>query len=258
MLIKIMIIDSHAHLDDVKYGGIGAIMDNFKAAGGITLVDVGFDAESSIFAKKHADEFGVWFAAGFHPQEADKNNDIGLIEPLLTDKRCVAVGEIGLDYHYEPFDKARQKALFEAQIVLADKYGLPIIIHSRDASADMLDILKCNKAHLTNGFLMHCYSESKEQAKNYLDLGAYFGFGGAITFKNAKKDEVIRSLPVGRILPETDCPYMSPVPKRGEKNEPAYVTFVYDKLAEILCVDRGELETVLKDNFLNFFKKASL
>ena len=253
-----MLIDSHSHLDESKYGSIDALIDNFKAAGGGMLLDIGFDYPSSVAAKVNAEKYGVYFAAGIHPQEADKDNDIGLIEPLLNDERCVAVGEIGLDYHYEPFSKKRQRGLFESQIYLADKYKLPIIVHSRDASADMLDIIKSNKNRLTNGFLMHCYSESKEQAKNYLDLGGYFGFGGAITFKNAKKDEIIKSVPIDRLLAETDCPYMSPVPKRGEKNEPAFVAYVYDKLSEILETGRNELEAALRDNFTRFFKKVRL
>ena len=140
-----MLIDSHSHLDESKYGSINALIDNFRAAGGKTLVDIGFDYPSSVEAQKHAEDYGVYFAAGIHPQEADKDNDIGLIEPLLIDERCVAVGEIGLDYHYEPYSKQRQRELFESQIYLADKYHLPIIVHSRDASADMLDIIKSNK-----------------------------------------------------------------------------------------------------------------
>ena len=253
-----MLIDSHSHLDGEKYGSIDVLIDNFKAAGGGMLIDVGFDHPSSVAAKKNAESYGVYFAAGVHPQEADKDNDIGLIAPLLNGERCVAVGEIGLDHHYEPFSKNRQRELFESQIYLADKYKLPIIVHSRDASADMLDIIKSNKNRLTNGFLMHCYSESKEQAKNYLDLGGYFGFGGAITFKNAKKDDIIKFIPVDRLLAETDCPYMSPVPKRGEKNEPAFVTYVYDKLSDILAIERDDLENVLKDNFTRFFKKVRI
>ncbi|MBP5177235.1 MAG: TatD family hydrolase [Clostridia bacterium] len=253
-----MTIDSHAHLDDKAYGDVGAIMDNFISSGGKTLIDVGCDEKSCFAAKRTAERFGVYFSAGIHPQEADKDIDIGLIAPLLTDKRCVAVGEIGLDYHYKPFDRKRQIDLFERQIFLACENELPIIIHSREASEDMLATLKNNKAYLKNGFLMHCYSESKEQAKRYLDLGAYFAFGGAITFKNAKKDDVIKSIPVDRLLFETDCPYMTPEPLRGRVNEPAFVGYVYAKAAAILDIDREVLERVIEENFVRFFKKVAL
>lgn len=254
-----MLIDSHSHLDGEKYGSVKKLLDNFRDEGGGVLIDIGYDADSSRLAKEHSKSFdGVYFAVGYHPQEADKTNDIGLIEGLLTDDKCVAIGEIGLDYHYLPFDKQRQIELFTEQIRLADKCGLPIIIHSRDASADMLSTLKANRAYLNNGFLMHCFSESAEQAKNYLDLGAYFAFGGVITFKNAKKDGVIRSIPTDRLLAETDCPYMTPVPKRGEKNEPSYVKYVYDKMADILGVTRERLEDTIEDNFKRFFKKVEL
>lgn len=252
-----MLIDSHAHLDDKKYGSVEKLLENFSAAGGGLLIDIGFDYDSSLSAKERADKYpNVYFAAGYHPQEADKNNDNALIAALTASDRCVAIGEIGLDYHYEPFDKNRQKELFVSQIALADECGLPIVIHSRDASAEMLSILKENSSNLKHGFLMHCYSESKEQARNYLDLGAYFAFGGAITFKNAKKDDTIRYIPFDRLLAETDCPYMAPVPYRGNLNEPQYVSFVYDKFADILGVGRAVVEEQFEKNFFTFFKKA--
>lgn len=252
-----MLIDSHAHLDNDKYGDHVTLVENFRAEGGKYLVDVGYDYESSLSALSRAERFeGVFFTAGYHPQEADKNNDIGLIAPLLNNEKCIAVGEIGLDYHYLPFDRRRQTDLFESQIMLAYENGLPIVIHSREASKDMLDVLKCNKNYLGNGLLMHCYSESREQAKNYCDLGAYFAFGGATTFKNAKKEDIIRSIPIDRLLAETDSPYMTPVPYRGQKNEPSFVKYVYAKLANILNIDEKSLEEQLYLNFFTLFQKA--
>jgi len=253
-----MIIDSHSHLDEKKYGSVDKLIENFKEVGGRTLIDVGTDLQSSITARDHAEQYNIWFSAGFHPHEAKRDNDVSKIAPLLTHSRCVAVGEIGLDYHFEPYDKDRQRQLFEEQIYIAEKFRLPLIIHSRDASADMLDVLRANKSHLSEGFLMHCYSESKEQAKNYADLGGYFAFGGAITFENAKKEDIIRSIPLDRLLAETDCPYLTPTPCRGEKNEPAFITHVYDKLAETLDICRQKLEDIILENFLRFFKKISL
>ena len=122
----------------------------------------------------------------------------------------------------------------------------------------MLEILRANRSHLGNGFLMHCYSESREQAFNYLDLGAYFAFGGAITFNNAKKDDIVRAVPIDRLFAETDCPYMTPVPFRGQKNEPSLITYVYDKMATILGVEREYLERAIEANFKRFFKKVTL
>ena len=252
-----MLIDSHAHLDDNKYGSYLELLDRFKKAGGKYLIDVGFDLTGSVAARERAaSNEGVFFAAGIHPQEADKEIDLEPITGLLADLRCVAVGEIGLDYHYEPYSSKRQIELFVRQIEIACAAQLPIIIHSRDASRDMLETLKGNKSLLGNGFLMHCYSESLQQAKNYLDLGGYFAFGGAITFKNAKKDDIIRYIPKDRLLAETDCPYMTPVPHRGKANEPSFITYVYDKIAEIRGESRETTESIIEENFFTFFKRA--
>ncbi len=245
-------------MTDSRYENVKEIIDACHASDVKTLVDVGWNTQSTIKAAKNAEEFAcVYFSAGIHPSESLKTSDkdIKAVESFLTNPKCVAVGEIGLDYHYDDTDKKSQQKLFVAQLYLADKYKLPVIIHSRDASSDMLDILSENKNLLKNGFLMHCYSESKEQAKNYLDLGGYFAFGGVITFKNAKKDEIVKSIPKDRILAETDAPYMSPEPFRGRVNYPENVVLVYKKLAAIY----GEVEESLNDlifkNFKRFFKK---
>ncbi|HBK02538.1 MAG TPA: hydrolase TatD [Clostridiales bacterium] len=251
-----MIIDTHTHLSDPRYLNVAETLSAFKAFGGEFIIDVGFDKDSSLKAAELARSFNdVYFAAGYHPSEEAKNNDYEVIDGLLSDEKCVAVGEIGLDYHYAGYDKARQRELFERQILLAHKNGLPFIVHSRDASADMLETLSDNKKYLGKGFLMHCYSESKEQAMRYLDLGAYFAFGGAITFKNAKKDEVIKALPIDRIMAETDCPYMAPEPFRGTLNEPKNVIYVYRKLSEILDFDIEELSDIIRDNVKRLFTK---
>lgn len=252
-----MIIDTHTHLSDPRYSNVSETLSAFKAFGGEFIIDVGFDKDSSLKAAELAKDFSdVYFAAGFHPSEEAKNNDYEAIEGLLDGEKCVAVGEIGLDYHYRGFDKTRQRELFERQILLAYKKDLPFIVHSRDASADMLETLSDNKNYLGKGFLMHCYSESKEQAMRYLDLGAYFAFGGAITFKNAKKDDVVKALPVDRIMAETDCPYMTPEPFRGEINEPKNVIYVYRKLSEILDFDIEELSDIIRGNVKRLFYKV--
>ena len=141
---------------------------------------------------------------------------------------------------------------------IANAHHLPIVVHSRDCSADMLDFLRGNKNLLTDGFLMHCYSESREQAKNYIDLGAFFSFGGVITFKNAKKEDIISYIPKDRILAETDSPYLTPEPFRGQLNSPAKVRFVYKKLAEILGETYERVEEITRQNIRSLFKKVGL
>ena len=252
-----MIIDTHAHLASSQYNSKNELIDGFLSVGGKILVDIAYSLESSVEVVKNAKEFNiVYCAVGVHPDDAEKTFDNGLIEGLSGEKKCIAIGEIGLDYHYESYNKNKQIELFERQIELANKVRLPIIIHSRDASCDMLETLKANKKYLNNGFLMHCYSESLEQAKNYLDLGGYFAFGGALTFKNSKRSEVVKSLPIDRLLFETDCPYMAPVPHRGEQNKPEFVKLVYEFSSNLLGLPQEDLERQIEENFYRFFKKV--
>lgn len=254
-------IDSHCHLTDKRYESAKKVVEDSLNDDVKLLVDVGWSVDSTFLAKNNADKFqNVYFSAGIHPSECltVTNEDFENITGFLSDEKCIAVGEIGLDYHYDGTDKEKQKRLFEDQIYLADKYKLPFIVHSRDASKDMLDVLLSNKNRLQNGFLMHCYSESKEQAFNYLDLGAYFAFGGVITFKNAKKDDIVKSIPLDRIMVETDSPYMAPEPLRGTLNVPKNVVYCYKKLAEICDVDIEVLKIKVAANFQCFFKKVSL
>lgn len=253
-------IDSHCHLTSKNYD-TEAVVETAEDDGVKILVDVGWNYQSTADAVKNAEKFeGVWCACGIHPSESliYTDDEILKIEDLLKNEKCIAVGEIGLDYHYDGTDKPSERELFEKQIYLADKHNLPFIVHSRDASSDMLEILKANKNKLKNGFLMHCYSESAEQAKNYLDLGAYFAFGGVITFKNSKKDDIIRSIPIDRLLFETDAPYMAPEPLRGSVNQPKNVVLVYKKAAQILNLDEEVLKQTVFDNFVAFFKKVRL
>lgn len=253
-----MIIDTHAHLSSSQYNDKNGLIDGFSAVGGGLLVDIAYSHDSSYEVVKNSKEFEiVYCAVGVHPDEAEKPFDGKLIKELSNSPKCIAIGEIGLDYHYEGFDKNKQIELFERQIILAHEVGLPIIIHSRDASADMLKVLTANKNYLTEGFLMHCYSESLEQAKNYLDLGGYFAFGGALTFKNSKRYEILKNLPIDRLLFETDCPYMAPVPYRGQQNKPEFVKLVYEFSANILGLEEEVLEKQIEQNFYRFFKKVT-
>ena len=177
---------------------------------------------------------------------------------LATHKKCVAIGEIGLDYHYNGYDKDKQASVFLSQLKLASELSLPVIIHTRDACKDTVDILENNANLLKHGFLMHCFSESKETAIRLQKLGGYFAFGGAITFKNAKKQEIIKSISVDRLFAETDCPYLTPVPFRGSVNEPKNVVYVYNFMAETLQTSVENLKAQFKNNLTTLFKKIEL
>ena len=255
-----MFIDTHVHLtDEVLFSRIDEIRANYLNAGVKKVITVGYNLASSVKAKELSEKYNeIYFAVGVHPSDAVFYNDKTekLLRSLCAHPKCLAVGEIGLDYHYEGYDKLTQINAFISQLKLANEVGLPVIIHSRDACKDTVDILKENSNLLGNGFLMHCFSESKETAMQLLPLGGYFAFGGAITYKNAKKQEVISAIPKNRLFAETDCPYLTPVPKRGEKNQPANVTYVYDFIANTLGVSVDEIKTQFANNFNALFKKA--
>ena len=254
-----MKIDAHCHLTDSRYQSVKDVVDLAKESNVTVLVDSGWNLTNSRIAKENAQNFsGVYFTAGIHPSEANTytQSDIDGIRALLTHPKCLAVGEIGLDYHYDGVIKENQFKLFKAQLELAKEFDLPVVIHSRDASNDVLSILREHKDCLKKGFLMHCYSESLEQAKNYIELGAYFSFGGVITFKNAKKDQILKAIPLDRILLETDSPYLTPEPFRGRTNQPKYVEHVYNRATSVLQVDENAFEKQIKANFYTLFKKA--
>lgn len=249
-------IDSHAHLTDARLqSNILQVRNDYLKSGVKKVVDVGCSISSSQKAKENAESFSeVYFTAGCHPDDAGNVTENALfeIERLCSYSKCLAVGEIGLDYHYLNFDKEVQKRAFISQLELAVKLNKPVVIHTRDACMDTLDILSAYAPKL-KGFLMHCYSESKETASILLKLGAYFSFGGVVTFKNAKKEEIIKSIPIERILLETDCPYMAPTPYRGQINKPEYVGLVYQKVADIYGLEISKLKSVIESNFSKLF-----
>ena len=200
----------------------------------------------------------LYFAAGFHPSNLQdyQKGDEERLASLLQSPKGVAVGEIGLDYHYEDTDEAAQKRAFCAQLELAEALSLPVIIHSRDAAADTLRILKDNRAKLRAGGVMHCFSGSPETAKEYLKLGLYISFAGPVTFKNARRlDEVAKIVPPERILAETDSPYLAPEPFRGTLNTPKNVVQVYEKLAQLRGEELFALAARIHENAKTLFYK---
>lgn len=255
-----MLIDSHAHIIDERLDTAQIIADMDRDNLGAIVV-AGCDIISSKQAAELSeDNDGIYFTAGCHPEDCAeyKDGDYKSYLDLTKHGKCVAVGEVGLDYHYEDgADKDVQKYVFERMLNLANDSRLPAVLHIRDAYKDSLDILKANSSLLSNGFVMHCYGGSKELVKDYCDLGAYFSLGGVVTFRNAKKDDIIRAIPQDRLLLETDCPYMTPEPFRGKVNRPAYVAYTARKIADVLGVDYAKLCDITFENTLRIFNKIN-
>lgn len=257
-----MLIDVHCHLTGGEYersGGVSAVLERARAAGVGAVICSGFDLDSSYRAAELAEKYeDVYFCAGFQPQELKKyrDGDLERIAELANASKCVGIGEIGLDYHYPDNPRRElQKEIFVRQIRLADEAGLPIVVHSRDAAADTLEILKENKPLLKRGGLMHCYSYSSEMVREFSALGMYFSFGGTSTFKNAKKvHESAKAVASDRILTETDCPYLTPEPFRGVfPNEPKNVNHTLANLALLREEKEEELERQILENAERLF-----
>lgn len=255
-----MLIDTHAHLNDERlYPRAEEIYRGLEENGIEKVINVGYDENSSNIAVDLSESYDRFYAAvGMHPHDS-KDASAKLYDKFIElskMEKVVAIGEIGLDFHYDFSPRDVQERVFIEQLELARSVKLPAVIHLREAYGVMLRLLKENKSKLEYGILLHCYSGSKEVAEELLKLGGYFSFGGAITFKNAvDKPDIIRALPEDRIMVETDCPYMTPVPYRGKDNEPKYVNLVADRLAEILEKDRQYIEKLTVKNTKEFFKK---
>ena len=240
------IFDSHAHYDDPAFDAdreelLARILPE---AGVCNIINCGADLPSSEASIALAERFGTIYAAvGVHPEcVKDAPEDFnGRLEALIGKPKVVAVGEIGLDYHFEEnAPREAQIAAFERQVELANAHGLPVIIHDREAHGDTLEVLK----RLKPAGVVHCFSGSVEMAREVLKLGMYIGLGGAVTFKNAKTPvEVAKIVPADRLLMETDCPYMTPVPFRGTRNDSSKIAYSAEKIAEV----RGEEVQALLD-----------
>lgn len=246
-------IDVHAHFAEEGYDF--SEWDKIRAAGVERVI---FAADTLPHAAWHRDFCegcaGAYFTVGVHPEFAGKPLDEAEFLRLAAAEKCVAVGEIGLDYHYGADNKNEQRLLFLRQLELANALHLPVQIHSRDACRDTLELLRERRGELKEGFLMHCYSYGEENLAAFFELGAYFSFGGVVCFKNARRAaEAARACPADRILTETDSPYLSPM--RGEKNTPANIPVILEKLAEIRGEDRDALAAQVQKNAQTLFKK---
>ena len=254
-----MFTDAHAHLNDPVFGDdFELAIQRAQEAGVGVLVNAAWDLFSTERAAYLADTYSCcYFTAGYHPHQAKDATEEYLdhIAFLAQHPKCVAIGEIGLDYHYDLSPREVQKEMFRRQLRMARKIGKPVVLHLREAYADANKILLEERDCLLNGVLLHCYGGSMESARDFYNkLGCYYSFGGAVTFKNAKKGEVLRAVPRDRLLLETDCPYMTPVPHRGERNEPAWIPLIAAKVAEELGLSVEEVEKQTYDNFLTFYR----
>lgn len=248
------IFDTHTHYDDSRFDeDRDELISSLNQKGVSQVVNCGCDLNSSLSTVKLSEKYDFIYAAvGVHAHEANDatEEDFCQIEKLYSHKRVVAVGEIGLDYHYDFSPRERQLEVFERQLILANRLGLPVIVHDREAHEDTMRLLK---KHRPKG-VVHCFSGSAEMAKEIIKLGMYIGIGGAVTFKNAKKPvEVVEMLPLDRLLLETDAPYMTPVPFRGTRCDSSHIAYTAQKIAEIRNTDTQQLIDICNKNAKNLF-----
>ena len=251
-----MYFDSHAHLDDRRFDDDREeLFADLPRHGVGMLMNIGCDLKSSLQSIDLAHKYPfVYAAVGSHPDDAEAVDDrlLAIYRKLCADPRVKAIGEIGLDYHYEDPPREVQLPAFRRQLELARELDLPVIVHEREAHADGMELIR-QFPELTGVF--HCYSGALEQAKELVKLGWYIGFTGVVTFKNAHKAlEVAQWLPLDRILIETDCPYMAPEPHRGRRNDSRYVPLVAAKLAELRGITPEEMGEITARNAKRLFR----
>ena len=247
-----MIFDTHAHYDDDAFDEDRQnVLETLSANNVGRVVNVGahlLGSQRSVDLARRYDF--IYAAVGIHPDDANQVDDTGIakLKDLCQNEKVVAIGEIGLDYYWNKDNKEIQKKAFERQILLAKDLSLPIIIHSRDAAEDTLNILKTLEAGV-NGGVMHCFSYSPEIASEVIKLGFNIGVGGVLTFKNGKKlRETVEAVPIEKIVLETDCPYLSPEPFRGKRNTSPNIAYVVEEICRIKNLDRETVEKITFEN----------
>ena len=254
-----MIIDTHAHYDDSAFDeDRDEVLKSLKASGVEYVVNVGASLKSCHTTAALAEKYPfVYAAVGVHPDEVGELSEEGMawLREAAKLPKTVAIGEIGLDYYWDKEERDVQKEWFARQMELAKEVGLPIIVHSREAAADTLDVMKAQKAWEIPG-VIHCFGYSTQMAKEYLDWGYFLGIGGVVTFKNARKiKEVVEYMPLSQLLLETDCPYLAPAPFRGKRNTSAYIPLIIEAIADIKKVSTKEVEQTAYENARRFYKK---
>lgn len=253
-----MYFDAHAHLDDERFAeGLDDVLPAIREAGVEGVVNAACDLDSCRTSGELANAVPwIWCTAGIHPHYADTvtADALSRVARYAQMPKCVAVGEIGLDYHYDFSPRDAQRKAFAEQLALAHELHMPVVLHLREAYADANEILLGNRSLLTDGVLLHCYGGSAELARDvYNKLDCYYSFGGAVTFAK-HKDEVLAAIPRERLLLETDCPYMTPVPYRGQRNTPANIPIIARKIAELLGADEGEIAFQTTANARAFYR----
>lgn len=247
-----MLFDTHTHLNADQFNDdIKDVIEHALATGVKNMLVVGFDRKTIKRALTLVEQYDFIYAAiGWHPVDALQmtDEDLSWIRELSSHPKVVALGEMGLDYHWDRSPRDIQNEVFRKQIRLAKSVNLPIIIHNREATEDVISILKEENASEVGG-IMHCYSSDLDNAQTCIDMNFYISFGGNVTFKNAHKlKEVAKEIPLRHMLIETDCPYLTPHPYRGKRNEPAYVKLVAEEIARLKGID---FETVAQKTFDN-------
>lgn len=240
-----MIIDTHCHVIDLEYDNIDEIINRFKDN---IMIISGYDSISNRnvvdIVKKYKNVYGT---LGFHPSEVDKfsEEEFNYIKNNINNSKIVGIGEIGLDYHYGSNDKEKQIKMFKSLLDLAQSENISVVIHTRDAAQDTMNILKNYKLKVD----IHCFGYSLEIAKECIKRGYRLGIGGVLTFKNSKKlVEIVSNIPIENILLETDSPYLTPEPFRGKKNEPFYLSYVIDKISKIKKISIDEVKKITTKN----------
>ncbi|MCR5676959.1 MAG: TatD family hydrolase [Agathobacter sp.] len=256
-----MIFETHAHYEDHKFNeDRDELLAALPSCGVSPVINVGSKLSTTEESVKLAQKYDYIYAAvGIHPSEIGDlqlEPTVERLRELAQYEKTVAIGEIGLDYYWdkEPEVQSRQREWFRAQLKLASEVNLPVIIHSRDAAADTLEIMGNAAAEGIPG-VIHCYSYSPEIAQEYVKMGYYIGVGGVVTFKNAKKlVQTVEQIPLERILLETDCPYMAPEPHRGQRNDSRYIPHIIEKIAQIKGITPDVVESTTADNAYRLFK----
>mgnify|MGYP000226793756 FL=1 len=255
-----MLVDSHCHLDYPEFADLDAVVQRAGEAGVGAMLSIGTELSRfpGVLAVAEAQD-NIYCTVGVHPHEAGKGDMVVLDEllRLAEHPKVVGFGETGLDYFYEHSPRAEQQESFRIHIEAARRMQLPLIVHTRDADDDTLEILTDEMKKGAFPGLIHCFSASKAFGEQAVEMGLYISISGIITFNKADNvREAVKDVPLDRLLVETDAPYLSPVPFRGKPNEPAYTRYTAEKLAEIKAVSFDELERVTTDNFYRLFTKA--
>lgn len=250
-----MMIDSHAHYNASAFDeDRDAVLKSLSENGVDAVINIGDNLEASRTCLKMAHDYPFLYAAvGVHPESAEEVTSDALrkLEEMLSDEKAVALGEIGLDYHYDDVPRDVQRRVFRMQLVLAKRLDVPVVIHDREAHRDCLDILK--EEGITKG-VMHCFSGSVEFMQEVVKQGLYVALGGVVTYKNARHTvDVAREVPLDRLLLETDCPYLAPVPHRGKRNSSLYMHHTAERIAEIRGIDVGTLCVLTTENTKKLF-----